>query len=328
MPTFLSVIIWILAGLTALALLLLIAIAFLLYFVVYARNIPKYATPLLGGHMDSDLSDPAEVKRIELAKETEEYVETREYDEMHTQSFDGLRLYARLLKGDPASKRVAILIHGYHSSATLDFGGMVQFYHKKGYHVLLPDGRAHGKSEGKLLGFGWLDRRDAISWCKKVIRMFGPEAEIILAGVSMGAAAVMMASGEEDLPRQVKVLIEDCGFSSTIAQFEYMFPKEAAFLRKPVLFFDNLISLIFNHYSLYKASSVKQLEKNTRPIMLIHGAEDTFVPASMLDENADAAQTFKRILVVPGAEHAKAYDQNTEKYEAAVSQFLADTIGL
>ncbi|MBR4768924.1 MAG: alpha/beta hydrolase [Lachnospiraceae bacterium] len=323
----LTVILWVLLGLVGLALVLVIAVAFLLYFVVYARNIPKYGTLLLGDNMTSDMSDPVEVNRVNWAKETETYVENHEPEELHTLSFDGLKLYGRLLKGDPECKRVVILVHGYHSSSTMDFGNVVQFYHVKGYHVFLPDNRAHGQSEGKLLGFGWLDRRDVITWCKKLIRRFTPDCEIILSGVSMGAAAVMMASGEKDLPKQVRLIIEDCGFTGAIPQFEYMFPQQVRFLAKPVLFFDNLISLIFNRHSIYKASSVKQVALTDRPMLFIHGEEDTFVPTDMVYENYDACNAPKKILIMPNAHHAQSCNADFERYTATVDQFIQEVLG-
>ncbi len=47
-----------------------------------------------------------------------------------------------------------------------------------------------------------------------------PNAEIALFGVSMGGATAMMTSGE-DLPSNVKVIIEDCGYSTVIDEFTY-----------------------------------------------------------------------------------------------------------
>ena len=47
-----------------------------------------------------------------------------------------------------------------------------------------------------------------------------PNAEIALFGVSMGGATVMMTSGE-DLPSNVKVIIEDCGYSTVMDEFTY-----------------------------------------------------------------------------------------------------------
>ena len=47
------------------------------------------------------------------------------------------------------------------------------------------------------------------------------DSEITLFGVSMGAATVMMASGEESLPDQVVNIIEDCGYSSVWDELKY-----------------------------------------------------------------------------------------------------------
>lgn len=44
-------------------------------------------------------------------------------------------------------------------------------------------------------------------------------------------------------------------------------------------------------------------------MLFIHGENDTFVPFSMLDEVYNATQGPKEKYVVPGAEHAKAYNK-------------------
>lgn len=323
----LQIIFLILGILLGLALVLLIAAAFLMYFFAYSREMPAYGKFLLGGHMESDTTNAAERVRIALAEETEQYINEHDPEELHTTSFDGLKLYATLLRGSTKGKKVVVAIHGYHAASNWDFGGMVQFYHERGYHVLLPDCRAHRRSEGKLVGFGWLDRLDAIRWCRKMARMFGPDAEILLTGVSMGGATVMMASGEKDLPSEVKAIIEDCGFTSAMDQFEYMFPAQVKFLAKPILFFCSLISMVFNHHSLYKASSLKQLEKNTRPILFFHGEEDDFVPPFMMERCFEAASGVKDYLMVPVAKHAQCCDVDPKAYKEKISSFLKETIG-
>lgn len=308
-------------------LLLLMTVAALLFFVAYSREIPAYGKKLLGSNMESDLSDPVERVRVSLAEETEKYIERQDTEEVRTLSYDGLRLFATLLPGSPKSKKIVIAFHGYHSSPAWDFGGMVQFYHERGYHVLLPDNRGHRKSEGRFLGFGWLDRKDVITWSKKMARRFGPDAEILLTGVSMGGAAVMMASGEPDLPKEVKAIVEDCGFSGVIEQFEYMFPDQLKFLSKPVLFFANLFSLIFNRHALYGASSVKQLKLNQRPTLFIHGEKDDFVPAGMLEQNYEASAGVKDYMLTPGAKHAQSTDADLAVYQKKISDFLYATVG-
>ncbi|MEC2597045.1 alpha/beta hydrolase, partial [Bacillus cereus] len=69
------------------------------------------------------------------------------------------------------------------------------------------------------VGMGWHDRKDVLIWIQQILKK-DPNAEIALFGVSMGGATVMMTSGE-DLPSNVKVIIEDCGYSTVIDEFTY-----------------------------------------------------------------------------------------------------------
>lgn len=46
------------------------------------------------------------------------------------------------------------------------------------------------------IGFGWPERKDYVQWINKVLENNGKSQEIVLYGVSMGAATVMMTSGE------------------------------------------------------------------------------------------------------------------------------------
>ena len=131
-------------------------------------------------------------------------------------SDDGLELHAYRVDGS-VPHRYAVLCHGYQNNAT----GMASYgkhLFDLGYTVLLPDARGHGESEGDYIGMGWPERRDVVRWCQQLIAE-DPEAEIVLYGVSMGAATVMMASGEADLPVQVRCVIEDCGYTSVWDEF-------------------------------------------------------------------------------------------------------------
>lgn len=51
----------------------------------------------------------------------------------------------------------------------------------------------------------YLDQYDIRYWIDYIVEK-APEAEIVLHGVSMGAATLMMLSGQEDIPDNVKVI--------------------------------------------------------------------------------------------------------------------------
>ena len=54
----------------------------------------------------------------------------------------------------------------------------------------------------------------------KVLTENGQQEQITLYGVSMGAATVMMTSGEK-LPDNVKAIVEDCGYSTVNQELQY-----------------------------------------------------------------------------------------------------------
>ena len=59
---------------------------------------------------------------------------------------------------------------------------------------------------------GWLDKDDLKCWVNLILEQ-NSNANIILHGSSMGAATVLMASGDE-LPQNVKAIIADSGYTS------------------------------------------------------------------------------------------------------------------
>lgn len=111
-------------------------------------------------------------------------------------SDDGLQLKGYLLLSERAEGRTAIIAHGY-SGKGKDMGAIAKLYYEQlGYNVLLPDARGHGQSSGNYIGFGWPERRDMVKWIDFVRKEMGPEARIVLHGVSMGGATVLMTSGK------------------------------------------------------------------------------------------------------------------------------------
>ena len=60
------------------------------------------------------------------------------------------------------------------------------------------------------------------------------------------------------------------------------------------------------------------------PVLLIHGEADGFVPCEMSRENYAACAAPKRLLTIPGADHAMSFVIDEPAYTAAVREFLAE----
>lgn len=131
------------------------------------------------------------------------------YEPVTIRSDDGLTLFGRCYPAAPDAPWL-LLFHGYRSAAERDFCGGLPFGIGMGCNVLLVDERAHGKSGGSCLTLGIRERYDCRRWVDYVIGHAGPDAKIVLYGMSMGAATVLMAAGPE-LPKNVAGIVADCG---------------------------------------------------------------------------------------------------------------------
>ncbi|KAA0550048.1 alpha/beta hydrolase [Bacillus sp. BGMRC 2118] len=252
-----------------------------------------------------------------------EWTEQQDFNVVEIKSHDGLTLKGRYLENPESNGKVVILAHGYRGSSE-QMPGVTQYYYELGYDVLKPDARGHGDSEGEYIGYGWHDRKDYVKWVEFLTEEKGKHS-IFLHGFSMGAATVLMTSGEE-LPREVKGIIADSGYTSVKEelshQLKYMY-KLPAF---PIIDVTSIVTKMRAGYSFEEASAVEAVKKNTLPLFIIHGDQDELVPTSMADEIYDAAKSKKELWIVEGAGHTEAYTIAEEVYKEKLKKFLARSI--
>ena len=229
---------------------------------------------------------------------------------------------------EPAkAKGTAIVVHGYTDNHFV-FLYLVRMYRDDfNYNVLFPDLQYFGYSEGDHAQMGWYDRLDVEKWIEVAHGIFNDDF-MVLHGVSMGAATVMMAGGDP-LPEYVRCIVEDCGYSSVVMQFNDNRKQSFRFIPPDVLQSASLVTKRKHGWSFWEASSAKQLEKCTIPVFFIHGDADDFVPIDHLWRNFNAKkQGYKEYWVAPGAVHANSYAKYPEEYKARVKDFLNRVHGL
>lgn len=237
-------------------------------------------------------------------------------------SHDGLKLVGTFIRNEHESKGVMLVAHGYVGQSK-DLGMFAKMFYDMGYSVLLPDARGHGRSEGDYYGFGWPDRLDIIQWVNEIITECGSDVKIGLFGISMGAATVMMTSGEQ-LPDNVKVIIEDCGYTSLQDEVSIQMKNLFNLPPFPIIDVTSLYCKYRAGYGFKEASALEQIKKNRLPILMIHGDADKFVPYSMLEPLFEVALEPKFKYVVSGARHGESYFIDPKKYQAVVSDFISE----
>lgn len=263
-----------------------------------------------------------------LMEVRKQYMLSQPHEDVYIQSDDNLRLHATYFP-QKDEKKVVICFHGYTSQGMSDYIGLSDYYLKRGYSMLLVDERAHGQSEGKFIGFGNLDRHDAVLWMKWIIKKCGSDVNILLHGTSMGAATVLMASGLT-LPRQVKGIVSDCAFTSPKHVFTHVLKSMYHLPAFPMIQISDLMNRFFAGYGLDDCNAAREVRKATVPILLIHGSGDTFVPCRMCDEIERNCRSKVTKLIIPGAAHAESYYKDMQAYENALNTFtesiFADSI--
>ncbi|KAH0789977.1 alpha/beta hydrolase [Histomonas meleagridis] len=263
-------------------------------------------------------------KYYPMMAERRSFMLNQSHEDVWTESQDGLRLHGTYFKG-PEGPKIVICFHGYSSQGITDYTSISNYYLTHGFRMLLVDERAHGQSEGKYVGFGCMDRYDALQWITWTINKFGDSINIFLHGISMGGATVLMASGL-DLPPQVKGIISDCAFTSAAEMFKYVLNTKYHIPSFPIIQISNIINKRFAGYGMSDCNSAIEVRKAKVPILLIHGENDEFVPLSMGEEIYENIASKKMKLIVKGAAHSESYYKETKAYEEALDSFINEIL--
>ncbi len=249
----------------------------------------------------------------------EQFLRDNFSQEIQITSYDGLRLSGIWV---PAQNPVGtiLLAHGYRSSKLVDFSLAFGLYHSMGMNILLPDQRAHGKSEGKYITFGVKESRDMRSWIDFHNDNFG-QFPLVLSGLSMGASTVLYLA-DADLPGNVRGIIADCGFTSPREILASVFHSVVHLPATPSLLVCELCARLFAGFSLTQKDSRQTLRNARLPVLLVHGVDDGFVPCEMTRQAYDACIGEKEILLVDNADHGVSFLVDRPRYTKIVNTFL------
>jgi uncharacterized protein len=272
-------------------------------------------------------AEPVTAMVEDIQKKEEEildWTENQTFETLEIQSEDGVKLKAAFLRNPNTNGKAVILAHGYKGNHT-QMPGVTKFYYEQGFHVLKPDARGHGDSEGNYIGYGWHDRKDYQKWVQLLVNEINSK-HILLHGFSMGAATVLMTSGEE-LPGEVKGIIADSGYTSVMEELSHQLKYLYHLPAFPIMQVTSIVTNIRAGYSFTEASALEQVKKNKLPLFIIHGDQDELVPAEMAYRLFEAATSEKEMWIVPGAAHTKAYTVDEAEYHKRLKAFFQKVIG-
>jgi fermentation-respiration switch protein FrsA (DUF1100 family) len=248
-----------------------------------------------------------------------------QYESVEFHSADGIDLKGWWMPGSTGSAGhpagTIVYAHGQNRSR-VEMLPMAQYGHSLGYNGLTFDLRHHGASGGQVSSVGYWERLDVEAAVRYTLDQRNAARPVVLWGVSLGAAASLMAAAETP---DVAAVISDSSFLSfddtARHHWKLFFPPFPSF---PM--YNETIWLITEraHFTVSDFDLRKAVERvNPRPILFIGVEGDRRMPpdvARALD--ASASSPDKMLLIVPGTKHGEGFNSGNAQYEQAVKAFL------
>lgn len=244
---------------------------------------------------------------------------TRPHEEVEIQSEDGVLLHGYFFRAPQPTTDTVLAVHGYRSHSFYEYPHFAAMYLEQlQFNVLIVDDRAHGKSGGTYVGLGWLDRRDVVCWVKWLVHKMGGGCRILLQGCSMGAATVLMAGAQPDLPAQVRAIVADCGFAAVRDTAKRLFHKHLHLPMFPLYHMVSLWSRLCAGYWIGQSNAGMLCKAIRVPTLIVHGTADKLIAPANAQVIYDALTAPKTLLYVEGAGHGQSILYDRQAYSEAV----------
>lgn len=308
---------------------LLIAYVILVNVLVSAALVPSFMRKLESFERVSDecfsnqvYTSDIQINHNEAVLNTNKWLESVKWEKIYMESEDGYRLAASEFFPENEDHKWALVLHGY-TGWKEEMYPFAYWYNMQGYHVIVPDLRCQGESEGDYIGMGWTDHYDCLGWLDYIISQDN-DAEIVIHGQSMGAATALIMSGSETIPVNVKAVISDCAYTDAYTMFGDKVREWFNLPAFPLVDSACIMLMIRGGYNLRDASAVNAVKSSTVPTLFIHGSEDAMIPVDMARKLYEAEGAKKKLLIVEGAGHAQSQDKNPQLYYGEIADFLRD----
>lgn len=218
--------------------------------------------------------------------------------------------------------KLVILVHGWRDEAYSRLDD-TDFYENLGFHIFLPDLRAHGKSGGKYMGMGIADSVDLQKWVIYFKDKLGIQTEIVLDGVSFGGAAVLHMN-PAFLNEFVKAIISDSSYENLSPMICRMIHFSPKFIEHIYLYGIQFYCKILGKFDMKQNSIKENMRQIAIPVLLIGGALDKLVPIDAQRRIQEACKGSCILWIQEQASHAKAAYVNREAYNNALHSFLSN----
>lgn len=215
-------------------------------------------------------------------------------------------------------KKIVICCHGHSSNSNraVKYGKM---YYSLGYSVVLYDARSHGDNKRSYVTMGYREAKDLNNLISVIKSLYGPDIEISLHGVSMGAVTALLLT---QYRQDIQWIVADCPFCSLDD-----FMRTVIKPHQPVWTIYWLIKLMNQmkfHFDMKDVNVMEVVKNNHVPVLFIHGEKDDFIPLYNQERIANNQKGFKEIVQFPNAGHGQSFDSDPALYKEKVSNFIKE----
>ncbi len=218
----------------------------------------------------------------------------------------------------PGATTTIIVCPGYRSDKA-DVLGISAILWKAGHNILAFEFHGHGQEVGTPVTLGYHEIHDflgALAYAKERT----PGTHIGVIAYSMGAAVAIMGAARSS---DVEALVADSAFATHAGVVDYQFRRIFHLPSPPVYWMtDNLLWLRAG-YHFRQVEPLREIANiSPRPILIIHGGQDSIVNPQDATLLYDAAREPKELWFLPNADHCGAYFDDRPVYVKKVTEFF------
>ncbi|MBI5724210.1 MAG: alpha/beta fold hydrolase [Planctomycetes bacterium] len=166
-----------------------------------------------------------------------------------------------------------------------------------GYQVVLVDFRAHGRSSGKYIGWGAIERKDVKAVMDRLLAEGAIRTPFYAYGTSMGASIAIMYAADDERCKAVCAVEPPRDIQGVARQLWQWMPQKQL---------DEVVARAgqIAGFEPADASAIIAAARLGKPLLLVHGTADTVVPIRHSREICQAAAGPKKLIEIPFADHA------------------------
>jgi pimeloyl-ACP methyl ester carboxylesterase len=211
----------------------------------------------------------------------------------------------------PAPRATVFVLHGIRDqkSSMLGWGRRLV---SEGYRAVLVDGRGHGRSSGDFLTYGVAEARDLsqVLDALESQRLLAGRAGVM--GVSYGAATAIEWAGAEPRVAAVVAVAPFASLRAVVPIYTRHFLPVVGRLI-PGLVLDRAIARAGREggFDPDAASPLEAIARTRAPVLLIHGREDTHIPAAQSAAMHARAPDHSELVILDDEDHGSIFADRT-----------------